>query len=168
MPTTEKFVTVALVSPGELGDAFEKIPPHITLCPPFRADPGRLDEYHDRMRAVMEENPTGIQVVDSEPRMYGDTAQIPVEKTWVPLLGGGFPIHLGAFIGAQAIGGSPDESYALHRWSPHISRVEGFAVPPVPFSLHEVYLLWYRSDGLKRIIGVYASDYSHILEYKEW
>lgn len=164
---TQKFVTVATIEPCILGDRFKNVPPHITLCPPFTAGSDRIDEYHARMRQVMDENPRGVHVVRTEPMLYGEKNDIPVTKTWVPLIEGSFNIHCGAYVGAKVIG-QVDDTYAGLNWSPHSTTVEGFEMPKPPFYLREVQLFRYQPDGLKRVIAVYAAMWASILAQKDW
>ena len=165
MTEREKFVTVATVEPCLLGDEFSKVPPHITLCPPFKADPENIALYHARMEAVMEENPDGITVQSSEPDNFGDNNEVPVLKTWLNAITD-FPIHAGAFVGAQEVG-EVDGRYAGLNWNPHISLTPGLLLPDAPMSLKEVQLFHYASHT-KQVIAVYAARWTSILEQRQW
>lgn len=165
MAELEKFVAVATVDPCLLGDTFSKVPPHMTLSPPFVADPEKIGRYHDRMGAVMEENPDGITVRSMEPAHFGDNNDIPVMKTWLSALTD-FPIHAGAYVGAQEIG-EVDGRYAGLNWNPHISLSPGLVLPEGSLSLREVQLFHYATD-VKQVIAVYAARWTSILEYKQW
>lgn len=168
MAQGERFVTVATLDPCLLGDDFAELPPHVTLCPPFVVDPSELDAYHGRMQEVMSENPDGVRVIDVEPMDFGDHGEIPAYKTWTPIINGGFPVHLGAFIGAQSIGAEVDGRYALMEWNPHMTHKAGMTLPETPFSLSEVQLFRYRPDGMRRVIAVYAAKWASILEREQW
>lgn len=165
MAELEKFVTVATVEPCSLGDTFSKVPPHITLCPPFRADPEKISRYHDRMEAVMEENPDGITVLSAESAAFGDQNEVPVLKTWLSALSD-FPIHAGAYVGAQEIS-EVDGRYAGLNWNPHVSLTPGLTLPEAPIALREVQLFHYASNT-KQVIAVYAARWTSILEQERW
>lgn len=165
MAEREKFVTVATVEPCLLGDEFSSLPPHITLCPPFKARPEELSRYHAKMEAVMEENPDGLTVQSMEPALFGDAEDMPVEKTWLSAITD-FPVHAGAYVGAQEIG-EVDGRYAGLAWNPHISLTPGISLPDAPFSLKEMQLFHYGTDT-KQVIAVYATRWTSILEQTQW
>ena len=164
----EKFVTVATIERCALADDFSSIPAHITLCPPFQVEAGRIFEYHERMSEVIDENPRGIHVIATEPQWFGADYDVSATKTWVSLIDGGFSIHYGALAGARAIGAQLDDKFAGMRWNPHSSKVDDLSLPGAPFWLTDVQLFRYRPDGMKRVIGIYAADAVKILEEEKW
>lgn len=153
------------VEPCMLGDVFSKLPPHITLSPPFHAEPAALSQYHERMQEVMEENPGGVTIHSADLANFGDHGEVPALRVGLSQITD-FAIHAAAYVGAQ-VAGKVDGRYAGHNWSPHISLTPQFMNIEPGLTIQEAQLFHYAGD-IKQVIAVYAARWASILEADQW
>lgn len=176
-----KYVLVSCLNPLVVGEEFEKVPPHITVLPPFSMPLSKKEEFDRQFAEVAEDHlPFSFQAL--QPEMFGQNNDIEV----MPVSTIDWGIFMGAFALAKRLQldyddtyhiktlGSLDASRALSFGSgeevdtcggetclktnrPHITDFNGVINPGEQKHLFDVQLFSYRSFG-KRVVSVYRNN----------
>lgn len=180
LEVVNKYVLVSCLEPVVVGDKFEKVPPHLTLLPPFMMEPS-YKKYFDKHLAEIAEENLPLTVHAHQPEYFGfehNILALPVSGRFEGLRIGAFALAKDmnlefddtfSFKLSNAIDRSPAMSfgsghevstigdYSLANWGqPHITDFEGIIEPGETKILSDVQLFCYGS--LKKVASLYRNN----------
>ena len=129
MSTTEQLMVVAPVEPVQVGEQFEKTPPHLTVFPWFKLQNASWADFSDYVEEVIEETRAPL-VIGGSSVSFGPNEDIHARRLDVasPTFNilQGFDIHAGIYRAVHMYGEDIDDTYTGLNWKPHISATEAF------------------------------------------
>ncbi len=175
----DKYLLTASLVPTELGAEFSKLPPHITVLPPFFMYNSQKDSFDRSFSEIAEEN-LPFTIHACQPELFGHDNDLKV----LPISGVFGSVFIGASVLAKEMNLPYDDTYHYRAYlrddsqamsfgtgeevstcgneivyesnNPHVTDYEGIIEPIETMRLYEIQLFCYQA--MKKVVSIYRAD----------
>lgn len=148
---------VAILAPLErvdVGQEFDKFPPHVTIMPPAVLEDVMIEPLCDRLAEVADDClPASFYAWDED--SFGDNGEITVLRSTFPTTL--MEVHAGSLLAVEQLGGSFDRTYTGKDWHPHITEHAEIS-PRGAVPIDSMALFCAPKGGLKTVLRTFSGE----------